>query len=155
MGIQDAGTKNTVIIVDDDHTDRMILAASVRRKAPQTIVKECSTGNAALFEIEQLVDPDAAANVLVICDMELVQETAVELLQSVRTASEAADTDDVPFVIFTNSKSKSNYNAAMRAGCNGYFMKPASFAATNVLVGNVLDMWVGPSGPHHSWRRSA
>jgi DNA-binding NarL/FixJ family response regulator len=56
---------------------------------------------------------------------------------------------DLPVVVFSTSRSGEDVLRSYRLGCNAYHSKPASFAALNSLMAELLRYWFESSEIPH------
>ncbi len=118
----------TILVVDDDPTQRRLLQASVERHGFHTKLAE--DGRAALALVERGEDVD-----LILLDLVMPGMSGIEALREIR-----ARRADLPAIVLTASGGVDTVVQAMQAGANDFFVKPASPERIMVSVRNALEM---------------
>jgi len=118
----------TVLIVDDDPTQRRLMQAVLEREG--FAVAQADGGEAALDRIASGLRPD-----VMILDLVMPHMTGVEVLRSLRATGFAA-----PVVVLTSTGGVDTVVQAMQAGANDFFVKPASPERIIVSIRNALQM---------------
>jgi DNA-binding NtrC family response regulator len=118
----------TVLIVDDDPTQRRLMQAVLEREG--FAVAQADGGEAALDRIATGLLPD-----VVILDLVMPRVTGVEVLKTLRSQGFAA-----PVVVLTATGGVDTVVQAMQAGANDFFIKPASPERIIVSIRNALQM---------------
>ena len=107
-------TSMTILTVDDFSTMRRIVRNLLRELGYENIL-EADDGTTALDVLkEQKVD-------FIISDWNMPQMTGLELLKTVRADS---NWKDIPVLLVTAESLKENVVEAVKAGVNGYIVKP-------------------------------
>jgi two-component system chemotaxis response regulator CheY len=102
------------LTVDDFSTMRRIVR-NILRQLGYNDIAEAEDGAVALEHLKQhKVD-------FVICDWNMPNMTGLELLKAVRAD---ANLKDIPFLLVTAEALKENVVEAVKAGVNGYIVKP-------------------------------
>jgi DNA-binding NtrC family response regulator len=118
----------TVLIVDDDPTQRRLIGAVLEREG--FAVAQADGGEAALDRIASGLKPDA-----VILDLMMPHTPGLEVLKSLRVQGFTA-----PVVVLTATGGVETVVQAMQAGAQDFFVKPASPERIIVSIRNVLQM---------------
>ncbi len=118
----------TVLIVDDDPTQRRLMQAVLEREG--FAVAQADGGDAALDRIASGLVPD-----VVILDLVMPKMSGVEVLKTLRGQGFAA-----PVVVLTATGGVDTVVQAMQAGANDFFIKPASPERIIVSIRNALQM---------------
>ena len=118
----------TVLIVDDDPTQRRLMQAVLEREG--FAVVQADGGEAALDRLASGLSPDVMVLDLVMPDM-----GGLDLLQAARARGVTA-----PAVVLTASGGVDTVVKAMQAGAQDFFVKPASPERIIVSVRNCLQM---------------
>jgi DNA-binding NtrC family response regulator len=124
----DAFMAKTVLIVDDDPTQRRLMQAVLEREG--FAVAQADGGDAALDRIAAGLLPD-----VVILDLVMPKMSGVEVLKTLRAQGFAA-----PVVVLTATGGVDTVVQAMQAGANDFFIKPASPERIIVSIRNALQM---------------
>ncbi|GIU67160.1 sigma-54-dependent transcriptional regulator [Candidatus Phycosocius spiralis] len=115
----------TVLIVDDDPSQRRLLQAAVERQGFAT--RSAEDGAQA---IAQALDP---AVDVVLLDLIMPGVSGMEALAAIRTKR-----DDLPIIVLTASGGIDTVVKAMQAGASDFFVKPASPERVLVSIRNAL-----------------
>ena len=107
--------KNTILIVDDEATQRRLLEAVVSKAGYE--VEVASGGSEA---IDRLLDGSGGIDA-VILDLSMPVVDGIDVLQAVHPTL-----PDLPIVMLTSHSSIKNVVDAMQAGANDFLIKPAS-----------------------------
>lgn len=118
----------TVLIVDDDPTQRRLMQAVLEREG--FAVAQADGGEAALDRIASGLRPD-----VMILDLVMPHMTGAEVLRSLRATGFTA-----PVVVLTATGGVDTVVQAMQAGANDFFVKPASPERIIVSIRNALHM---------------
>jgi DNA-binding NtrC family response regulator len=118
----------TVLIVDDDPTQRRLIQAVLEREG--FAVAQADGGEAALDRIASGLKPD-----VVILDLIMPGTPGLEVLQTLRAQGFAA-----PVVVLTATGGVDTVVQAMQAGAQDFFIKPASPDRIIVSIRNALQM---------------
>ena len=115
----------TVLIVDDDPSQRRLLQGAVERQGFAT-----RTAEDGAQAIAQAMDP---AVDVVLLDLIMPGVSGMEALAAIR-----AKRDDLPVVVLTASGGIDTVVKAMQAGATDFFVKPASPERVMVSIRNAL-----------------
>jgi DNA-binding NtrC family response regulator len=118
----------TLLIVDDDPTQRRLLQAAVERQGFKTRMAE--SGQAAIDAVDAHPDID-----LVLLDLVMPGMTGQEALRDIRRRRA-----DLPCIVLTASGGIDTVVQAMQAGANDFFVKPAAPERVLVSIRNALEM---------------
>jgi DNA-binding NtrC family response regulator len=118
----------TVLIVDDDPTQRRLMQAVLEREG--FAVAQADSGEAALDRIATGLTPD-----VVILDMVMPRLSGIETLKAMRAEGLTA-----PVVVLTATGGVDVVVQAMQAGAQDFFIKPASPERIIVSIRNALQM---------------
>ena len=118
----------TVLIVDDDPTQRRLMQAVLEREGFAVAQADC--GDAALDRIASGLLPD-----VMILDLVMPNMSGVEVLKTLRAQGFSA-----PVVVLTATGGVDTVVQAMQAGANDFFIKPASPERIIVSIRNALQM---------------
>ncbi len=109
-----AAKDKKLLVIEDDSSTKMILKGTLR-KYGYLQVEECSDGSEALKKIQEN-EYD-----LILCDWQIPTMTGLQLLKKIKKEDK---TKDIPFVMITGESEKESIVSAMKAGVNGYIVKP-------------------------------
>ena len=118
----------TVLLVDDDPTQRRLIGAVLEREG--FAVAAADSGDAALDRVASGLKPD-----VVILDMVMPGLGGIETLQALRGAGMTA-----PVIVLTATGGVEVVVRAMQAGACDFFIKPASPERIIVSIRNALQM---------------
>ncbi|MBI1251779.1 MAG: response regulator [Alphaproteobacteria bacterium] len=118
----------TLLIVDDDPTQRRLLQAAVERQGFKT--RQADDGRTAVEAVEAHPDID-----LVLLDLVMPGMTGQEALREIRRKRA-----DLPCIVLTASGGIDTVVQAMQAGACDFFVKPARPERVLVSIRNALEM---------------
>ncbi|PHR58656.1 MAG: sigma-54-dependent Fis family transcriptional regulator [Robiginitomaculum sp.] len=120
----------TVLIVDDDPTQRRILQAVIEKSGFSTL--QASDGDSAL----EIVLPPAGKKVdLMLLDLTMPGLSGMDTLKELRSKC-----SDLPVIVLTGSGSIDAVVAAMQAGAQDFLVKPASPERIIISLRNALEI---------------
>lgn len=122
----------TVLIVDDDPTQRRLLQAVIERQNMRAL--QADGGQKAL---DVLASPDGAEVSCVLLDLVMPGMNGFETLKEIR-----ARALDLPVIVLTASGGIDTVVAAMQAGATDFFVKPASPERILVSIQNALKLTI-------------
>lgn len=103
-----------ILVIEDDSSTKMILKGTLR-KYGYLQVDECSDGGEAFNKIQEKKYD------LIFCDWQIPTMTGIQLLKKIKQGDK---TKEIPFVMITGESEKDSIVSAMKAGVNGYIVKP-------------------------------
>jgi DNA-binding NtrC family response regulator len=118
----------TVLIIDDDPTQRRLIQAVLEREG--FVVAQADGGAAALDRIASGLKPD-----VVILDLVMPHMPGIEVLKTLRSQGFGA-----PVIVLTATGGVDTVVHAMQAGAQDFFIKPASPERIIVSIRNALQM---------------
>ncbi len=118
----------TVLIVDDDPTQRRLIGAVLEREG--FAVAQADGGEAALDRVASGLKPD-----VVVLDLVMPHTGGLEVLKSLRAQGFSA-----PVIVLTATGGVDTVVQAMQAGAQDFFIKPASPERIIVSIRNALQM---------------
>ena len=120
----------TVLIVDDDPTQRRLMQAVCERAG--YYVMQAEDGEKAI----DVMRSDAGKGVSVMMlDLTMPRKDGIEVLEELRTFQ-----PDLPVIMLTAQGGVETVVKAMQAGANDFFVKPASPERVVVSINNVLNV---------------
>lgn len=120
----------TILIVDDDPTQRRLLETVIERQGYQT--RTASGGQEA---IDQLSDAKQNGVDLLLLDLVMPDIDGMKVLEEVRRSHPA-----LPVIMLTAQSGIDTIVKSMRAGANDFIVKPASPERLQVSIENALKM---------------
>lgn len=118
----------TILIVDDEATQRRLIDGMVQREGYATVLAD--SGEAAL---ELLQNPASQRIDAVILDLAMPRMNGIDVIKRLRPAR-----PDLPIIVLTAYSSISNSVESMRAGANDFLLKPASADRIRVALENAV-----------------
>ncbi|THB75289.1 MAG: response regulator [Gammaproteobacteria bacterium] len=103
-----------LIVIEDDASTKMILKGTLRKYGFLDI-EECSDGAEALKKIQEN-DYD-----MILCDWQIPSLNGLALLKKLKGMDSTAH---IPFIMITGESEKESIISAMKAGVDGYIVKP-------------------------------
>ena len=120
----------TVLIVDDDPTQRRLLQAVIEKSGFSTV--QADSGNAAL---EHALGPDASRIDIVLLDLVMPGMSGMEALVEL-----SKNRPELPVIVLTGKGSIDAVVSAMQAGARDFIVKPASPERMIVSIRNALEI---------------
>jgi CheY-like chemotaxis protein len=135
---------NTILHVEDDANDVLLLERAFRRAQVSGTLKAVNDGDVALAYLR---GEDTFAQrseyplpALVLLDLKLPRKSGLEVLAWIR---EQPSLRRVPVVILSSSKQTADINRAYELGANSYLVKPVGFDALVELARSLHRYWFG------------
>lgn len=124
-----------VLVVDDDHLIRELLAAYLR-EIPGVSVLEVEDGESAIAAV------DRGAFDLIVTDLRLPRADGLEIVRATRASPRHATT---PILLITGADDESIVDDAFAAGANDFLPKPVDKATFLALAKRHLGLTRPPS----------
>ena len=125
----------TVLHVEDEPTDRMIVSAAFKKAAPNVLLKAVTDGEQA---IAYLSGQGAYGNrelhpmpLLVLLDIKLPRKSGLEVLEWIRKQE---DLKSLPVLMLTSSSESNDLDRAYALGANSYLVKTVDLPAMREIV---------------------
>lgn len=137
------GHKATILIIEDDANDRLMLERGFRRVGAQAGIQYVKDGEEAMeylvgagqFEDRGLFP----APILILLDLRLPKRSGFEVLQCIRGSG---DLRRVPVVVLTSSRDSKDIDRAYDCGANSYLVKPPTPQALEEMLRSVNLYWL-------------
>lgn len=124
----------TILLVEDEPNDRLILTAAFEKMAPELELKSVSDGEAA---IAYLSDPDHCTRPhVVLLDLKLPRKSGLEVLEWVRGEP---GLESLPVTLLSSSGEGADLARATELGASAFVMKGVDFKSVRGLVKGVQD----------------
>lgn len=132
----------TVLHVEDDPNDVLLLQRAFKKANQQVQIQAVSDGDKAVAYLSG-IEPygDRAAHPLpnlILLDLKMPRKSGLEVLAWIRGESHLKRT---PVLILTSSKHDQDINRAYELGANSYLVKPVGFDALLEMVKTVHHYW--------------
>lgn len=131
-----------VLYVEDDANDADIFGRLIRKLGRSVTYTVVSSGKEAL---DYLLGQGSYTHQrpqlpkLVLMDLNLSGVSGFDVIEQTRATDR---TRFLPIVAFSTSDSPKDIRTAYEAGVNAYVIKPGSYQATGVLIGQLCDFWL-------------
>lgn len=119
---------NSILIVDDSPTMRMLVAFSLSRYAGCTIEQACNGVEA--LELLAVRVPD-----MMVADINMPEMNGLELIARVR---ESHSKNDLPIVVITTEGSDEDIRKGLQAGATEYLVKPFQPQKLHTIIDRLL-----------------
>jgi len=126
----DAHRFKTVVLIEDGPDEEVLISRALDQTGLSLHRIVARDGAEAVELFRQLTEPPS----LVLCDLKLPKLGGAEVVEFIRTRSEAAD---APVVIFTSSDEERDIRRCHAAGADSYVVKPVDFQRFTEVVGRV------------------
>lgn len=123
----------TILLVEDEPNDRLILTAAFEKMAPELELKSVSDGEAA---IAYLSDPDHPRPHVVLLDLKLPRKSGLEVLEWVRGAP---GLEALPVTLLSSTGEGAALARATELGASAFVMKGVDFKSVRGLVKGIQD----------------
>lgn len=134
----------SILLVEDDHTDEQLLRRAFNKAGVVTPVKTVKNGDEALAYLEgespfnnRVEHPYPG---IVILDLKLPRRSGFEVLEWIRTRTN--DTKLLPVVVLSSSSVAKDVNRAYALGANSYLSKPYKSTEFVELAQRFRDYWL-------------
>jgi len=121
-------TARYILIVEDDTNDSDLLSRALVKADSGCHVKVLNDSELA---IDFLSDSQVRAPSLVVTDLKMPKKTGFELIEWIRSQPRLAE---LPVVVMSSSKEKSDIDRAMGLRANAYFKKPLGLDELQVIA---------------------
>jgi CheY-like chemotaxis protein len=130
-----APVTGSIVLVDDDQEDAMILRHAVRRCSHEIPIMHLSAGQDLLAAIRESRLP---AGCVVLLDLNMPTMDGFTVLEQLRS------TDGhqlLPVVIYSTSSDQVQIDRAYACGANAFLTKPGSMVETFALLDAIIGHW--------------
>lgn len=125
----------TVLVTDDDPTDRMLLRRTLRALVEGVRVETAQDGAELLASLrEREAPPD-----LILLDLNMPGMDGATALQALRDAPELRRG---PIIVFTTSSAPSDRERCLALGADGFVTKPSTLAELRERVAEIVARWL-------------
>lgn len=145
-------TRSTLLHVEDETTDRMIVSVAFRKTAPDVDLKAVADGDEAVSYLsgkgvyeDRVLYPIPR---LVLLDLKLPKKSGLEVLEWIRSRP---GLEDLPVIMLTSSGESTDLERAHALGVNMYLVKPVGLAVLRELAGGIGE-YAALIGTHPSSR---
>jgi CheY-like chemotaxis protein len=125
----------TVLHVEDEPTDRMIVSAAFKKAAPNVLLKAVTDGEQAIAYLSgQGVYGNRELHpmpLLVLLDIKLPRKSGLEVLEWIRKQE---DLKSMPVLMLTSSSESNDLDRAYALGANSYLVKTVDLPAMREIV---------------------
>jgi CheY-like chemotaxis protein len=137
-------SSGTVLHIDDDPNDTLLLEAAARKAGAQFRLENVQDGDAAIAYLtgagvyaDRRLYPLPS---LILLDLKMPRATGFEVLQWIRAHPQLGK---MPVVILSGSELQDDITQAYSTGANSYLVKPLGFDALVNLVKSINSLWLG------------
>jgi CheY-like chemotaxis protein len=121
----------TVLHVEDDPSDRLIVAAAFRRAAPQILLKTAGDGDEAIAYLSSNPSP-----AVVLLDLKLPRKSGLEVLEWIRKQK---GLEELPVIMLTSSEEPRDLNRATELGVTSYLVKTLDLKSLREIVKSIAE----------------
>ena len=114
--------KNTILVVDDDREDHMILLEYFSGEGLDMFVTFIDNGQKAIEYLESLKDPDDMPR-LIILDLNMPKLNGVQTLERIKRDERF---NKIPVIIYSTSINPLEKEKCLKLGAHSYVTKPVS-----------------------------
>lgn len=133
----------TVLHVEDDRNDRLLLATTFRNTRIAVNLQAAEdgektvdylTGNGVYADREHYPFPK-----LVVLDLKLPRKSGFEILSWIRSQDKLKN---LPVVVLSSSEHETDMQEALHRGASGYYSKPVSVVPLKELIMEISSKWL-------------
>lgn len=132
----------TVLVVDDDEDDRMIIERALKQHRGQIGVVSVNDGQELVDYLRRDGPYSDTRNyprpTLILLDLNMPRMNGLEALRFIKSDP---DLRRIPVVILTTSDADGDVEEAYGIGANAFVRKPVTFAGLRQALGQVSDFW--------------
>jgi CheY-like chemotaxis protein len=137
----------TVLHVEDDRNDRLLLATTFRNTRIAVNLQAAEdgektvdylTGNGVYADREHYPFPK-----LVVLDLKLPRKSGFEVLSWIRSQDKLKN---LPVVVLSSSEHEAEMQEAIHLGASGYYAKPVSVVSLKELIKEISSKWLAWRG---------
>lgn len=126
-------SRDTVLVVDDDDADRMVIGRALRRVSPGLRIEEVASAREAVSRVVEI------RPALVLLDLRMDGIDGFEALARLKSAER---TVEAAIVVLSTSAAPEDVREALRLNANAYVQKPASMAEYEELARRLVVFWL-------------
>jgi CheY-like chemotaxis protein len=142
--VQDPSQRITVILVEDDPNDVLLIRRAFERTGGDMALVHLSDGEAALQYLAGEPPYDKRVSspspTIMLLDIKLPRRSGFEVLSWARSQTTA--TRRLPILILTSSTQKADIDRAFDLGATAYLRKPSRSKSLSELVADLKSFWV-------------
>jgi len=134
-----------ILVVEDNPMDLDLTLQAFEEHGVIRPIESCRDGEEAIDYIEAHGDPaDSQLPVLVLLDLRLPKVDGIDVLQRARAHPVWKQ---IPFIVMTTSRERTDISAAYERGANSYIVKPVDFATFADIVKTIKMYWLLTNEP--------
>ncbi len=134
---------NTILLVEDDPTDALLVQRAVRRRAGNIRLQHAADGEQAIDYLngagefsDRLEHPLPQ---IVLLDLKLPRASGFDVLAWVKNQPRLRK---LPIIVLSSSDEPGDMRAAYAAGANSYLVKPGRFEDLAQLIESIENYWL-------------
>jgi len=135
----------TILHVDDDENDRLLLSIAQRRANIRANLVAAEDGEQAIAYLQNSDTASSAgpapATDLVLLDLKLPFKSGFEVLEWIRAQDRL---QDLPVIILSSSEHESDRQRALKSGANFYVIKPLAVEGMVEMMKQIHANWLSP-----------
>jgi len=132
----DSGLKTTVVMVDDDADDVLMLRRAANVAGLDVAILHLAAGHEFLDAFTHAALPERC---LVLLDLNMPAMDGFEVLERLRRMPRG---ELVPVVVFTTSSDQVHVERAFASGANAFLIKPSTLKETTELMSALVTFWL-------------
>lgn len=112
-------------MADDDEDDSLFMIAAFKAVGLMGATRRVNNGIELIVALKEIIHASSRLPALIILDLNMPQKSGKDVLKIIKSDQRLRE---IPIIIYSTSGARSDIMESYRLGCNGYIIKPNSYA---------------------------
>ncbi len=114
-----------ILMADDDEDDSLFMIAAFKAVGLMGATRRVNNGIELIVALKEIIHASSRLPALIILDLNMPQKSGKDVLKIIKSDQRLRE---IPIIIYSTSGARSDIMESYRLGCNGYIIKPNSYA---------------------------
>lgn len=128
-----------ILMADDDEDDSLFMIAALKAVGLMGATRRVNNGVELIVKLKELIQSGERLPALVILDLNMPQKDGKDVLKIIRSDQRLKE---IPIIIYSTSGERNEILESYRLGCNGYIVKPNSYAEIEQVAEKIKTFFI-------------